>query len=561
MQKDNKSMSSQIHDNYGKGGLPVILPESLKSESKRRFNENQFDVVASDLIGIYRDVPHLRQRKCGIIRTSLSELEQLSKEARTSVIIVFHNEANSTLLRTVSSVLRQTPSCLIHEIILVNDASTVGGHYLDSENLQPILDGISIATTPHKCGISPIPVVLIQNQERVGLIKSRLIGAKTSTGQTLTFLDAHVECTKGWLEPLLDTVLKYNRSVAVCPVLDVIDDTTFEYRIGSESTVGGFNSMLNFRWYSIPEREVKRMRHSGDRCMKSPTMAGGLYTIDREYFFKIGSYDELMEVWGAENLEISFRIWMCGGQVLIDSCSHVGHVFRKRSPYTFPGGVIYDRILTVCNLNPESNPIIVNYIIGHNLKRLVHVWLEPEHLEFVHQFVPAIINVDGGDLSSRRHLRTDILKCKSFNWYIENIYPEAPIPSSNWALYKYTFGMLTNTHWRKCVTYNGDVSTMKFANDYQDTNLTNCSKRPNQIFFYNRMTGQIRCNEACLQVQRNGRVVLASCRDSREQSFRIQFENDEEQNNVSLYPFYKYFSFFCPRLSNREVQIIQCFQK
>ena len=41
----------------------------------------------------------------------------------------------------------------------------------------------------------------------------------------------------------------------------------------------------------MPQREVDR--RGGDRSlpMRSPTMAGGLFSIERDYFYEIGSYD------------------------------------------------------------------------------------------------------------------------------------------------------------------------------------------------------------------------------------------------------------------------------
>lgn len=120
-------------------------------------------------------------------------------------------------------------------------------------------------------------------------------------------------------------------------------------------------------------------------------MAGGLFSIDKQYFNTLGTYDEGMDIWGGENLEMSFRVWMCGGTLEIVTCSHVGHVFRKSTPYTFPGGT--------------SN------IVNHNNARVADVWMD-EWKDFFFAINPASKTIGMGDTSGRKKLRKD-LKCRS----------------------------------------------------------------------------------------------------------------------------------------------------
>jgi polypeptide N-acetylgalactosaminyltransferase len=76
------------------------------------------------------------------------------------VIICFHNEAWSVLLRTVHSVLDRSPTHLIEEVILVDDFS-------DMDHLkQQLVD--YFADEPK--------VKIIRAKKREGLIRARLLG-------------------------------------------------------------------------------------------------------------------------------------------------------------------------------------------------------------------------------------------------------------------------------------------------------------------------------------------------------------------------------------------------
>lgn len=439
----------------GEMGKPVHLPADQESLMREKFRLNQFNLLASDSISLNRSLPDVRLEGC-------RDKSYPAMLPTTSIVIVFHNEAWSTLLRTVWSIITRSPRELLAEIILVDDASE--RDYLGKELEEHVAN-------------FPVPVHVLRTHKRSGLIRARLIGAKQVKGQVITFLDAHCECTEGWLEPLLARVAE-NRKIVVCPIIDVISDESFEYVTASDMTWGGFNWKLNFRWYRVPQREMDRRNGDRTQPLRTPTMAGGLFSIDKDYFEEIGTYDEGMDIWGGENLEMSFRVWQCGGELEIIPCSHVGHVFRDKSPYSFPGGVAK--------------------IVNKNAARVAEVWMD-RWKDFFYEMNPGARSVEVGDVSSRRALRKK-LNCKSFRWYLENVYPESQMPLDYFFL-----GEIRNAETQTCL----DTMGRKGG---ENVGISYChGLGGNQVFAYTKRQ-QIMSDDNCLDATgTDGIVKLIRC--------------------------------------------------
>ena len=85
------------------------------------FKAQGFDeYISENLVSLNRSLPDRRDYWC-----KANVMVDPNYLPSTSVIIIFHNEAWSTLLRTVYSVLNRSPPHLLAEVILVDDASTL----------------------------------------------------------------------------------------------------------------------------------------------------------------------------------------------------------------------------------------------------------------------------------------------------------------------------------------------------------------------------------------------------------------------------------------------------
>ncbi|KAM9193105.1 N-acetylgalactosaminyltransferase 7 isoform 3-T3 [Mergus octosetaceus] len=294
----------------GEEAKPYVLGPDYKESIQASIKEFGFNMVASDMISLDRSVNDLRQEECKFWHYDENLLT-------SSVVIVFHNEGWSTLMRTVHSVIKRTPRKYLAEIVLIDDFS-------NKAHLKERLDDYIKQWN----GL----VKVFRNERREGLIQARSIGAqKAKLGQVLVYLDAHCEVGINWYAPLIAPISK-DRTTCTVPLIDVIDGNTYKIVPQGGGDEDGFArgawdwSML---WKRVPlAKREKEKRKTKTEPYRSPAMAGGLFAIERDFFFELGLYDPGLQIWGGENFEISYKIWQCGGKLLFVPCSRVGHIYR-----------------------------------------------------------------------------------------------------------------------------------------------------------------------------------------------------------------------------------------
>ncbi|XP_076252805.1 N-acetylgalactosaminyltransferase 7 [Rhynchophorus ferrugineus] len=458
----------EIEDRDGPGekGQPHHLRQDQQNDADQSESDYGMNVACSDEISLDRTILDTRLEEC-------KHWDYPKDLPTTSVIIVFHNEGWSVLLRTVHSVLNRTPDYLLKEILLVDDFSDKDNLKYDLERYIEQFDG---------------KVRLIRNTQREGLIRTRSRGAVEAVGEVIVYLDAHCEVNTNWLPPLLAPIYR-DRSTMTVPIIDGIDHKTFEYRpvYGEDRHFRGiFEWGMLYKENEVPQRELRKRKYNSEPY-KSPTHAGGLFAIDRKYFLEIGSYDPGLLVWGGENFELSFKIWQCGGSIEWVPCSRVGHVYRSFMPYNF--GKLAQK--------KKGSLITINY------KRVIETWFDSKYKAFFYTREPMAKYLDMGDITDQLALK-DRLQCKSFEWYMENVaydvldkYPELP----------------ANTHF-------GELRSMAVDGKCLDTlghgppslmALQHCHGYGNNQLIRLNAKGQLGVGERCIEADAQG-IKLAFCR-------------------------------------------------
>lgn len=373
----------RLHGRLGvySNGTPAYVPKPAPppitpNTRAASLADGGFYLNLSNALPLDRKAVDARSQYCRWVTYDLDMMDD------ASVIITFYNEHISTLLRSVHSVLNRTPPPLLREIILVDDHSSspsiVSGGFLDQ--YIPLLPKTKLLRLP----------------ERRGLVHARLAGARVASAPVLVFLDSHIEVNKGWIQPQLKRLAESPRSI-VFPQIPIIKSETLDYEPNE-----GIGCRVGFKW-SMQETSESIMYTTSSAPIQSPSMAGGIFAVKRHWFWELGGYDEEFSMWGAENVEMGFRTWMCGGQLECTPCGYVYHIYRNGGKgYSFP-----------------------SFTLQKNRLRTALLWTGP-FFQLAVQFIGHKNDTVVGPINHMLTLKQR-LQCKNFTWYLENVDQKQPL--------------------------------------------------------------------------------------------------------------------------------------
>lgn len=301
----------------------------------------------------------------------LSQFENLT----VSVVLPWLKESWIHLKHTLEAMLEHTPPSLIKEFIFVSDGNE------DSKEKE--LKEIS----------SKVRVLALK--ERHGLIRAKMKGVDIAKAPVIVFMEGHCIVNRGWLQPLLQRLVKNPRTLAM-PGLDVIpQDNWYAYHKSGDVA---WRYEWNLNLHTTHLGAGVSGGHQPHEPFMTPGTSGGIFAMSKEWFQHLKLFDEGMFEWGGDHFELTMKVWRCGGRIEIVPCSRIGHLFRdpQHRPY-----------------DVDVDQVVANY------QRLASVWL-PEYMEHFYRMKPEArrMKLANMDKVIQEHKE---LNCKSMDWYLQNV--------------------------------------------------------------------------------------------------------------------------------------------
>ncbi len=207
-----------------------------------------------------------------------------------SIIIPVYNNSKYTF-HCLDSILKNTKGSF--EVIVIDDASSD-----DTSNLLTNVKNISI----------------IRNNENQGFVESCNIGAKSSKGKYLFFLNNDTVVTENWLEPLKSAISDNSIGIVGAKLI---------YPDGKLQEAGGIiwndASGWNYGRYDDPNRPEYNFIREVDYC------SGAALLVKKELFERLDGFDVRFKPGYYEDTDLCFSVRKLGYKVLYQPQSVIVH--------------------------------------------------------------------------------------------------------------------------------------------------------------------------------------------------------------------------------------------
>lgn len=236
---------------------------------------------------------------------------------KLSIIITTLNDSDECRL-TIESALAHSDA---PEIIVVDDASTQPFQFNTSQFNNPL---VRIIRNKHRCGVGP----------------SRHIGVLAAMNEIILILDSHMRMACN-LNTALER-LEYMPKTVMCGVCLGLDQTNMDVRKPNGEYHGATLNILG----RDTNTKLKRMQVFEAVWNRSPLLdnfdlpcvMGAAYAMHRDWFLHIDPLRNLRS-WGEDEVMLSVKSWLAGGDVKLNTQLRVGHKFRlptMRVPFSIP---------------------------------------------------------------------------------------------------------------------------------------------------------------------------------------------------------------------------------
>ncbi len=213
---------------------------------------------------------------------------------KISVVILAKNEEN-LIKNTILQFIEQANYEKI-EILVVNDGSTDS-----TEKILAQLNYSNLKTI---------------RTNGIGITKARNLGAKYTKGEILVFSDAHMELSNNWAKNLAD----YYANEKFCMATPLIYDLSHNFKT--------YGCTLN-KNFSLDYLHINPFNNY------SPIAIGCFMIFSRDKYLELGKYDEGMNYYGYEDIELSIRCWLMGFSIRLLPEIRVGHLWKDKNNKDF----------------------------------------------------------------------------------------------------------------------------------------------------------------------------------------------------------------------------------